>query len=290
MNNDVGQVTAHAGAAIQRACIWCGPLVVAICAVGMLLPGFVPPPGAFLTADETRSVFEGSTTAIRVGMLLMVIGGAFIGAFFAAISAQLRRIEGPRPILTYLQLLLGACFVMEIIFPVIAVQTAAFRPERSGVLQQTLNDMAWLAFFGIASTGIVQWVIIGVAILQDTRRDPIFPRWSAYFNIWAGLMLVPGTFVVFFKTGPMSWTGLFVFWLPFAAFFAWLMVMTWLLLRAVTHESAEATATANTSDALGAAAEERLSSMGEQMARLDAELQELRHRVNQPDGHHPLAR
>lgn len=104
----------------------------------------------------------------------------------------MRRIEGPRPTLTYLQLVFGACFIMEIIFPMMAIPTAAFRPERDQAIQQTLHDFGWLTFFGVASTGFLQLVIIGVVILQDSGPSPVFPRWAGYFNIWVGSAFSPG--------------------------------------------------------------------------------------------------
>jgi hypothetical protein len=275
--DDLRHVSGRGRAAVARACAWCGPLVVLICAVGLLVPGFVPPPSAALSAEEVAGVFRESTTAVRLGIMAMVIGSAFLGVFFAAVSAQLRRIEGPRPILTYAQLLLGTCFVMEIIFPAMAVQVAAFRPERVAVLQQLLNDLCWLTFFGVTSTAVVQWIVIGVAILQDDRPSPVFPRWAAYFNIWAALMLTPGTVVMFFKSGPLSWTGLFVFWLPFTAFFAWLMVMFRLLLKAIGQERADDAA----AERSGSDPERvEVESLSRQLAQVTGELEIMRERLN----------
>jgi hypothetical protein len=44
---------------------------------------------------------------------------------------------------------------------------------------------------------------------------------------------MPGTILVFFKGGPFAWNGIMTFWVPFGAFFMWIIVMTRLLLRAV---------------------------------------------------------
>ena len=49
-----------------------------------------------------------------------------------------------------------------------------------------------------------------------------------------------GTFNVFFKEGPLAWPGLLAWWLPLAAFPAWVLVMAHRMLRrdwrARTHE------------------------------------------------------
>lgn len=272
---DERHTTRQAAVATQKACTWCGSLVVLSCLLGLaVFAHFAPPPQASMTDVEIGAVFRDNTTGIRIAMMLMVFGAALLGPFVAVISAHMRRVEGPRPTLSYLQLILGACFIMEIIFPMMAVQTAAYRPERADVVQQALNDWGWLTFFGVASTAFVQCVIIGALILQDRRTTPVFPRWSGYFNIWVGLMFTPGTVVVFFKTGPLSWTGLFIFWLPFTAFFAWLIVMTVLLLRAIDHETAEELA----SDAVPGP-DPRVGALAEQLARVTAELGDMRNRL-----------
>lgn len=243
------------------------------CLVGLLLLArFAPPPSAMISPSGIAGIFEDRTTAIRFGIMLVVFAAALLGPFVAVISVHMRRIEGPRPTLTYLQLVLGACFIMEIIFPMMAIQTAAFRPERDEAIQQTLHDFGWLTFFGVASTGFVQLVIIGVVILQDTRTAPVFPRWAGYFNIWVGFSFSPGTVMIFFKDGPLAWNGIFIFWIPFTAFFAWLVVMPWLLLKAINQETAEESATESSSSGLVGSGEliELRRQMGELTTRLDA--------------------
>lgn len=203
-------------------------------------------------------------------MMVMVLGAALLGPFFAVISVQIRRIEGPRPILTYAQLMLGACFILEIIFPMMAIQTAAFRPERDGAIQQTLNDMGWLTFFGVASTGFVQLVIIGVAILQDTQPVPAFPRWVGYFNIWVGFAFFPGTVMIFFKSGPFAWDGIFIFWIPFTAFFLWLLIMPFALCRAIDQETAPEESNAGVA---GHAADDGIAELRAEVATLNERLE-----------------
>lgn len=236
---DARRTTGRAAELTQKASVWCGPVVILVCVIGLAVCArFVTPPAPLTTPEGIAAIFQQRTLGIRTGMMVMVLGAALLGPFFAVISVQMRRIEGPRPTLAYAQLMLGACFILEIIFPMMAIQTAAFRPERDGVIQQTLNDMGWLTFFGVASTGFVQLVIIGVAILQDTQPVPAFPRWVGYFNIWVGFAFFPGTVMIYFKSGPFAWDGIFIFWIPFTAFFLWLLVMPFVLCRAIDQETA----------------------------------------------------
>lgn len=49
-----------------------------------------------------------------------------------------------------------------------------------------------------------------------------------------------GGALVFFKTGPFSWPGIFVFWLAGSTFILWFIVMTSGLLQAINVEKAAA--------------------------------------------------
>jgi hypothetical protein len=225
---------------IQRLCAWCGPIFIVVCGLGlMVFCGFVPPPspsaGAAQIADQLRT----GTNSIRFGLLLMVFGSAFLAPFVAVVSVHMKRIEGPSSPLTYVQLVLGTCLIMEFIFPMMAMQAAAYRPERAPEIVQTLSDLSWMTFYGVTCTAVLEALVIGVVILADRRAVPLFPRWSGFLNIWVALLFTPGSFLVFFKTGPLAWNGLCVFWMPFGVFFAWIVVMTWLLLKAVDRQSRE---------------------------------------------------
>jgi len=268
---DRRQTTGRSAALTQKASAWCGPAVIVVCVVGLAVCArFVTPPTPLTSPAGIAAIFQQRTLGIRTGMMVMVLGAVLLGPFFAVISVQMRRIEGPRPTLAYAQLMLGACFILEIILPMMAIQTAAFRPERDGVIQQMLNDLGWLTFFGVASTGFVQLVIIGVVILQDTQAVPAFPRWAGYFNIWVGFAFLPGTIMIFFKSGPFAWDGVFIFWIPFTAFFLWLLIMPFVLCRAIDQE-----AELDQSDAApaGSAAEDSIAELRTQVATLTARLE-----------------
>lgn len=275
---DARRTTRRSAVLTQKTCAWCGPALVVGCLIGLLLfAQFAPPPAPSLSPAHIAAIFEQRTTPIRFGIMIVVFAAALLGPFVAVISVHMRRIEGPRPTLSYLQLVLGACFIMEIIFPMMAIQTAAFRPERDQAIQQTLHDFGWLTFFGVASTAFVQLVIIGVVILQDSGPTPVFPRWAGYFNIWVGLAFSPGTVMIFFKSGPLAWDGVFVFWIPFTAFFLWLIIMPWLLLKAIDQETAEDSDSELTGS--GPLPNQDLDQLRQQIGDLTAQLDALKHRL-----------
>ena len=77
---------------------------------------------------------------------------------------------------------------------------------------------------------------VGFATLADKSAEPVFPRWSGFVNLWLGTLFLPGGLIVFFKTGPFAWDGFIAFWIPFAAFALWFLVMTPVLLRAIRQQ------------------------------------------------------
>jgi hypothetical protein len=51
--------------------------------------------------------------------------------------------------------------------------------------------------------------------------------------------------VVFFKSGPLAWNGLLTWWIPLSVYGAWLVVMAWLLLRAINRDTADTNSAAS---------------------------------------------
>jgi hypothetical protein len=231
----------------QRICAWGGPFCALFFGVGLLLAGFVPPPSPELPANEVAAVYRASPNLIRAGMVLGLFGiGGWI-ALVGVVSAQMRRIPGASRAAAYLQLGAGSIGVLTVMFPVMIFAVAAFRPERDPALTQAFNDLGWLFIIPAFPTFLVQFFAIACAVWQDRGVAPVFPRWVAYFNVWVAVLFVPGGFAYFFRHGPFAWNGVLAFWIAAAAFFAWLVVMTPVLLAAIKQEER-----ANRGDALGA--------------------------------------
>lgn len=225
---------------ILKLCAWSGIICISLMALGFaLIAGFIPPPSPSDSAEATANLFIGHANSIRFGMIISMIASALLMPFAVAITLQMRRIEGPHSALAFIQLGLGAIFVLEFIYLIFFWQVATFRNERSPEIIQLLNDMAWIPFVGLSSTLVMQSTVFGVSILMDKRKQPIFPRWVGYFNIFAALMFVPGTFNVFFKTGPFAWDGFLAFYLPVGIFVIWMILNSWRLLKAVDHQLQE---------------------------------------------------
>lgn len=221
---------------IQKACVWAGPVMGLMFVVGFVIAGFFPPPSPNATATEVATLIEQNRTAIRVGIVICLASCPLLMPFLASFTIQMRRIEGLRPIMAYTQLALGALATIEFVIPYIFMLVSTYRADQSPDVTRALYDLGWFFFLGVISTFVLQLVLFGIAVLIDGRPDPVFPRWLGYLNIWLALTFTPASFLVFFKTGPLAWNGVFVWWVPVCAFLLWFLPNFVYLLRAIDRD------------------------------------------------------
>jgi hypothetical protein len=210
----------------QLFCAWAGIAFVVLFTVGFwFLAQYLPPPSPRAGAAEIAALYQQHTVQIRLGMLFMMGCSGLICLFVAAIAVQMKRMEGANSVLTYAQLSSGTVGVLFFVLPALIWSIAAFRPDRDIQLTLLLNDAGWIMFLMPFTSFVVQCVCIGLAILGDPNERPVFPRWVGFLNLWAAVLFTPGGLITFFKGGPFAWNGLFGFWIPLVAFFAWYIVM-----------------------------------------------------------------
>jgi hypothetical protein len=165
--------------------------------------------------------------------MLLMFTGSLMMPFFGVISAQLRRIEGRNSPLAYTQLISGVMAAALFAPSAVVWAAAAFRPERTAQEIQLLNDIGWLFFVMPGPFGIPQMGAIGLGILMDRRKDPIYPRWVGYLNLWMAMLLVPSVFAGMFRSGPFGWNGLIALWVPATFYFLWFAIMLVFTFKAV---------------------------------------------------------
>jgi hypothetical protein len=218
----------HHVPASDAAAGWIGIIGIVFFGVGFwALMGFVPPPSPGAQASSVASVYLGDAMGIRLGAVFTLLGATLIIPLFAAVSAAILRMSTRSYTLAFTQL---ACGVIALALPLIVIviyATLAFRPERAAEDMYLLHDFAWLMLVAVAPPPALQALTIGWAVLTDKSDPAVFPRWVGFFCIWVGILLIPGMFAIFFKTGPFAWDGILAFWLPFALFFGWLGVLAW---------------------------------------------------------------
>jgi hypothetical protein len=169
---------------------------------------------------------------------LSIFGVSGVGILVAAVTIQLLKAEGRSPTLSFVQLVAGTVTWVLLLIPLVLMNVAAFRPDRSPEMTVMLNDMAWLLFVPPVAPFVVQNVAIALAILRDREDHPILPRWVAYANLWIAFLFLPGALPYFFKGGPFAWQGIFSFWLALTSYAAWAFIMGFSIRAAVRKECA----------------------------------------------------
>jgi hypothetical protein len=192
-------------------------------------------------------MFQGRANQIRVfGLFFLLATAGFIPALFI-LTHQLQRIRGLNSVvLPYSQMMLGTFGAIAAFLSVVLWCAAAFRPyQLSPDVLQVLNDIAWF-FFLIPIFVAGQCFCVGAAVLSDSSASPVFPRWFGYLSLWAGASDLPGTLLVFFRTGPLAWNGLISFWFVIIVFTGWTVCMFVVMFKAISHEERELTASVAT--------------------------------------------
>jgi hypothetical protein len=150
-------------------------------------------------------------------------------------------------VLSVTQLLAGAIFVPSFVFPLMVMAAAAFRPEeRDPQITQALDDVFWLMFVGVVGGVVMQALVLAAASFVDRTESGSFPRWFGYLNAWYALLALPGGAVMIFNDGPLAWNGVFAFWIPFVAFFVWMIAVTVVLIQSIKADQAAEPVTAST--------------------------------------------
>jgi hypothetical protein len=225
---------------VQLLCLYgCYVFAGAFLVGWVFLAHFMPPPHPSEGARAIARMYRGRTTEIRLGMYLCMLSSALLLPWGGAVAVQMKRVEGRFSPLTYTWIAAQACIVIEFIYPCMIWATAAFRPESAPDVIWRFNDLGWLLFMGVISTGVLQIFALAAVVLIDKRPNPVFPRWFGYFQIFCGLVLLEPELVIFVKTGPLAWNGVLSYWVGFTTAFVWLMVTTVVTASAVKRQESE---------------------------------------------------
>ena len=224
----------------QRILLWTVPPAFALFALAYLLfPVMSPPLSPTLTPDEVAAFFrEYNTGILGVVILCNLIAGSLV-PLFAVTAVQMSRTATSSSVFTYAYIVCTGAGTTAFILADYCWGVAAFRPDRDPQLISLLNDMAWFFFIAPVGTIVVQNLCLAVSIYLDERRDPIFPRWVAHFNVVTAILLVPGAFSILFTTGPLAWDGGVSFTLRIVVLGSYLVVMFLVLLRVVNRQGDE---------------------------------------------------
>lgn len=224
----------------QWVSLWTGPAVGAVLLVAFLaFPGFWPPMSPSWTAQQVAGFYGDHTAWIRFSQVTFNLCGILILPFFMVIVVQMKRMKTQSHVFAYCYLtavVSGATiFALSNIFFLVA----AFRPDRSPELVMLLNDLAWIVFVAPVGMVVSQFALLAVAVYFDNGPDPVFPRWVGHYSLATAIAMIPAAGAAVFQTGPLAWDGLLSFWLRNGAFALFVIVMFFVLRRAVLRQAVD---------------------------------------------------
>jgi hypothetical protein len=226
----------NASANTQRLLIWLALGMAGVYFFSLIfLMQIFPPPAPNLPAAAVAQVYAHSNLRFRLGVAVAIISGGFYLPWSMAIAVQMDRIEKRTSIWTMLQALTSAAGTWIFALPPLLWAAAAFNAGRSPEITTLMHELAFIVFYCASSFFPFQLIAVGVVSLSKNNVDShtAFPRWLGYLSIWTALIASEGFVGVIFNSGPFSWNGVFVFYLPVAVFTIWMIAMAAMMLRAI---------------------------------------------------------
>lgn len=223
----------------QVVMIWWGLSFTAIYAVCIIfLLRMVPPPDPALPAEDIARFYIENRESILLGATICSWTSAFMVPIASVLAIQLARLqEGVRSwaILCFAG---GILMSMFLVFPPIMWGTAAFTATRAPEATALLHELALLTLVTTDQYFIFQMVPLAYVSLAIRRHDRLSaaPRWLGYATLWIALAFEAGALAFLTKSGPFSWKGGYVFWVPLVAFGVWIAMISFAMLRAIHHQ------------------------------------------------------
>lgn len=215
---------------IRMCAIWAWAPAVLLFGIAFAgVAGFIPPTGENWSAERLAEFYAENRNGIRAGLIASMFATALMLPFYAAVSDNIRRIEGPGSLLAPVQF--GGAIILVAFFQIICLLwlLASFRSDVDPQIAQAATDYGWLVWTILIPLLSMQWLCMAVAAFVDPSDDPVWPRWAGYVFCWVALTNAGGICAVYFKTGPFSWNGLVGWWIPTVSFALVMTMVMWLM-------------------------------------------------------------
>lgn len=220
-----------------RSCAAMGPIFLAAFIICWGVLGYnIPPIPADFSAEQMAAHFNINKNEVRAGMALAMVFGCLYLPWTLSITKVMHWInpQENNDMLATLQMWGGGLTVVPLVTSSVFWLTGSYRPEAlTDATLQMLYDQGWLLIDMFYFITTIPMVAIGVAGLTDRRAQPLFPRWACWYSIWAGLSFLFELLMPFFKTGLFARQGWLNFWVEFLVWFAYILVITYYVWKAI---------------------------------------------------------
>ena len=228
--------------ASQKMGLWCTWIFAALTIVGWLGIGhFYAPFPADAGLDATKQWF---TVEHRwgtiIGCTIFYIAAGLLTPGSIQFGIMLAKIEGRYPLWSITAGVCGVFISLIIFLNSCAWIVAAYRPEYGSDVIQAWYDWSWFAFLLGWIYLAIEMIATGIVELQDTREQPMIPRWFTWLTFAGGATLVTAAGPAFFKSGPFAYHGLFGFYLPMVVWGTYLIGTTLFMYQELSREESAA--------------------------------------------------
>lgn len=224
----------------QWVSLWTGPAVGLVLLVAFVaFPGFWPPMSPGLSADQVAAFYAENTAWMRFSQVTFNLCGILVLPFFMVIAVQMKRMANQSHVFAYCYLTAVVSGATTFALSNILFLVAAFRPDRDPELVMLLNDLAWIVFIAPIGMVVSQFVMLALAVYFDTSGSgqPILPRWVGHFSLAAAIAMIPAAGAAVVHSGPLAWDGFLSFWVRNGVFAVFVVVMFFVLRRAVLRQA-----------------------------------------------------
>lgn len=227
----------------QKVLIWLGLAMSVFYGFAFLqLMHLFPPPSPSLGATEVAQLYLHANLQFRIGVVVMILSGAFYLPWSIVIAIQMAREEKGVPVCAIIQVVASAIGAWVFAFPAVMFGVCAFTADRAPEITLLMHQFAWLTFVTTGTWTLFQALPITVLALSSNKKPvqhSAFPRWFGWLTLWVNLIAEIATGAQLFNSGPFSWNGMMAFYLPLGAYAVWIGSMLVLLLRAIGRQQAD---------------------------------------------------
>ena len=221
---------------------WCGVafVVLFVYTFGFLGHNVPQPFSPAASAQDLAQFYVKNMWDLRLGWMLSLAFIAFYMPWSAQISVHMKEIEKHSRVLTWTQLIGGALTVYVVSWGMLCWGVATYRLDRIPEITQTLHDIGWLSLETQGMLTTVQMCAVAIVGLYDKRSIPTFPKWVCWFSIFCGWTFAPAYLTYYFKSGPFAWNGVLSYYIPYAAWLVWALVLSYYMIKDIRRRMAEA--------------------------------------------------
>ena len=222
---------------IWRICGWSGLIYLVGSLLGWaVIAGFIPPPQSDWSPERMAEFYRENNSAIKAGLVITLNFQLFYVFFSIALARLIEEIEGPRGMLSRLELYCGFTNFIITIAGLFFWLSATFKAEVSTVESIFLsNNMGWMWIETMFVATMMQYVFVGVAAMMDRRKTPLFPKWFPWFSFAAAASMWPVSLIPFLYSGPFAYHGLISLYFVYFMYFAWIGVASYFAGKAINR-------------------------------------------------------